>query len=356
MTQTVPLYKGHLVTPRNLVVVFDTGAPVTIPVENASYVRVKALITEGRFNELPAAVSKALLVEKTSKGHFTVVNGSIMIDGKVLPAALSNKLVDLVDAGKDTKRLEFFWDNLSQNPTESARQDLYEFLEANNVPITQDGCFVTYKKVRDDWWDSHTGHTHENKPGSVVSMPREAVDNDRRNTCSAGLHVAAFEYAQGFSGTRLLECKVNPRDVVAVPPDYSQQKMRVCRYEVLRETTEKYTEVAFDSDNTSSLVDCQVEETLHVDKEGRLRIPGRFIRAIGVGVGGQVEVVLECIDDEHLLVRPLSDDDVENWVVLSVDKDNSVRLSPSTLSLAYLNDTVSASIDWFNNEAFITLI
>jgi len=95
-----------------------------------------------------------------------------------------------------------------------------------------------YKKVRDSWYDSHTGKTYLNKPGATISMPREKVDADRRNTCSRGLHVAAWDYAQGFRGTRLLLVKVNPRDVVAVPPDYNEQKMRVCKYLVLKEWTE----------------------------------------------------------------------------------------------------------------------
>jgi hypothetical protein len=43
-----------------------------------------------------------------------------------------------------------------------------------------------------------------------------------------------------------LEVKVSPQDVVAVPPDYSQQKMRVCRYTVLRQTDQEYDGSIYD--------------------------------------------------------------------------------------------------------------
>lgn len=240
--QTTKFYKHHLITPSLLVVIFDHGAPVTILNNNARYGEIKALLQGGRFDEIPMAVDLALQVEVKTKGKFRVVNGTVEIDGELLPPSLSDKLLELVEHGYKTDPLENFWDNLKQNPTESAREDLFGFLEANRVALTADGCFIAYKKVRDNYYDSYTGQTHLNRPGDVVEMPRDQVDADRRNTCSRGLHVAAWEYASNFSGERTMIIKINPRDVVAVPPDYNSQKMRVCRYTVLRETDSAYNE------------------------------------------------------------------------------------------------------------------
>ena len=69
----------------------------------------------------------------------------------------------------------------------------------------------------------------------MVSMPRQAVDDNPNNTCSHGLHVCSYEYLKNFTGERLVVCKVNPRDVVSIPTDYNHTKMRVCRYEVIQE-------------------------------------------------------------------------------------------------------------------------
>lgn len=238
--QTLKFYRDHLITPRSIIVVFDHGSPVAILNTNSRFEEVKELLNQNRFSEVPEAVSLALAVEKHTKGKFTVVNGTIELDGVLLPKALSDKLLEFVEARLPTEPLERFWDNLKLNPAESAQEDLFAFLEANQVPLTADGCFIAYKKVREDWWDSYTGNTYQNTPGVSIKMDRNRVDADRRNTCAAGLHVAAWGYAHGFTGTRILEVKVNPRDVVAVPPDYDQQKMRVCQYLVLRQTDKPY--------------------------------------------------------------------------------------------------------------------
>lgn len=238
--QTLKFYQDHLITPRSIVVVFDHGSPVTIHHSNGRFEQIKTLLQNRDFGAVPAAVNIALAIETHTKGKFTVVNGVIVIEGQELPKALSDKLIEFVDKGLGTDPLERFWANLKLNPAESAREDLFAYLEANQAPLTADGCFVAYKKVKGDWWDSYTGKTHLNKPGSVIRMDRTKVDADRRNTCSSGLHVAAWGYASGFTGSRILEVKVNPKDVVAVPPDYNQQKMRVCEYLVLRQTDKPY--------------------------------------------------------------------------------------------------------------------
>lgn len=238
--QTLKFYKDHLITPRNLVVVFDHGPPVTVLNNNSRFEYIADLLRKESFDDVPEAVDKALAIEKQTKGKFTVVNGTVEIDGETLPKSLSDKLLEFVDNMLETGPLERFWDNLKENPTQSAREDLFSFLEANRVALTVDGCFIAYKKVRDDWWDSYTGKTYKNVPGTLVKMDRDKVDSDRRNTCSAGLHVAAWEYASGFTGNRIVEVKVNPRDVVAVPEDYQNQKMRVCQYLILRQTNQPY--------------------------------------------------------------------------------------------------------------------
>lgn len=81
--------------------------------------------------------------------------------------------------------------------------------------------------------DCHS-RTMDIQLGKPVSMPREDCDNNPRMTCSTGLHVGAPEYVQGFgshnSDRHVLACLVNPANVVAVPYDYSGQKMRTCEY------------------------------------------------------------------------------------------------------------------------------
>ncbi len=69
--------------------------------------------------------------------------------------------------------------------------------------------------------------------GKPVTMDRKDCDSRRSTACSTGLHVGTPEYVTGFiSGANraIIACLVNPADVVAVPTDYSFQKMRTCEY------------------------------------------------------------------------------------------------------------------------------
>jgi len=174
-----------------------------------------------------------------------VKNGVVYYQGEEVHNSLTDKLLDMLDLGFDVKPWAKFLENLMQNPSYRSREALYDFLEHFNAPITEDGCFLAFKRVRSDFKDIHSG-TFDNSPGQVVSMPRHKVDDDNNRTCSAGLHVCAEEYLKGFYGsgigTRVVVAKVDPKDVVSVPYDYNFSKMRVCHYEVLHEVEQKDVE------------------------------------------------------------------------------------------------------------------
>mgnify|MGYP000047132747 CR=1 FL=1 len=183
-------------------------------------------------------IDKAQAIRKHSSGLFHAdENGTVYLGSEAVPATLANHLVKFMEAGVPVQPLIAFWDRLKKNPSPSARKDLYDFLVVNSVPLTEDGKFLGYRRVSDDYLDLYTGKI-DNSVGSYVSMDRKLVDADRNNTCSTGLHVAAYNYAANVYGNgrgKLVEVLVDPEDVVAVPPDYDQQKMRVCAYEVVRD-------------------------------------------------------------------------------------------------------------------------
>jgi hypothetical protein len=75
----------------------------------------------------------------------------------------------------------------------------------------------------------------DNSVGRIVEMPRDKVNANQHEVCGSGLHVCSRSYLSEFSGEHTMVCKINPRDVVSVPVDYNNAKMRVCRYEVIEE-------------------------------------------------------------------------------------------------------------------------
>jgi hypothetical protein len=112
------------------------------------------------------------------------------------------------------------------------------------LPITPDGSFLAYKKIRQDYTDCHTGKMN-NSVGQVVEMERNKVDDDQNQTCSTGLHFCSRDYLNHFGGERIVIVKINPRDVVSIPNDYNDSKGRACRYEVVDEIDKDKADEAF---------------------------------------------------------------------------------------------------------------
>lgn len=162
---------------------------------------------------------------------------------------LHGSLVDriLEDLGKPSGEkfataLLLFLDNIMKNTVKDIREELYDFLMSGKAPITYDGCFLAYKKVRNDYKDIFSGK-FDNSPGEVVRMKQADVDTDRTRTCSHGLHFATLGYLSHYGGSsnspRVVVVKVNPRHVFAIPTDYQNQKGRASEYFVVGEYTSK---------------------------------------------------------------------------------------------------------------------
>lgn len=156
-----------------------------------------------------------------------------------LDNAIVNRIVDQAAAGFDVKPLCNFMANLLENPNPTSINELYLFLDACKLPITEDGHFIAYKIVRNDFMDIYTG-TMRNQIGDIPEMPRFEVDTNRDNTCSKGLHFCSKDYLNAYgSGSRdsdrAMLVKINPADVVSIPSDYNNAKGRAWRYEVVGE-------------------------------------------------------------------------------------------------------------------------
>lgn len=223
-----------LITDHNIVVNYD-GQTHHIARSEAQAQNLISALKEKRFDEVPNLVSTIKRLESSSKGLFTVKNGEIYIKDKLAPRILGNKILQFMEESLPYEPLVKFAENLQKNPSFRATNELYQFLEKNNHPITENGNFIAYKKVRPNFKDIHSG-TMDNSVGTTVVMPRNEVNEDPNQTCSYGLHVANWDYAYNHFGSRddiMLEVEVHPADVVAVPVDYNQSKMRVCSYKVL---------------------------------------------------------------------------------------------------------------------------
>lgn len=180
-------------------------------------------------------------VKEFVKGDVRISDGSLFYQDIELRSGLVDRILAAMNAGEDFEFFLPFLENLLENPSPKAVQRLFDFLVANDIEITKDGYFIGWKIVRDNYFDCHSG-TFDNSPGKVVKMPRSRVNDDDTQTCSAGLHVCSKGYIGHFGGSnsRVVSVKVHPRDVVSIPVDYNDAKMRACQYEVLADVTERF--------------------------------------------------------------------------------------------------------------------
>jgi hypothetical protein len=179
-------------------------------------------------------IANKLSQNGSSELWFNKETGEVFWNEEPLNTALSNRITDMWRDGFDTEPLLAFCRNLFANPSTTAINELYDFMEKNVLPLTTDGCFLAYKKVREDYKDCYTG-TIDNSVGCVVEMDRNICDPIRENHCSTGLHFCGLSYLTCFGGERVVIVKINPADVTSIPSDYNFAKGRCCKYEVVEE-------------------------------------------------------------------------------------------------------------------------
>lgn len=216
------------------IVVFIGGQPTTVTESHLNYDKLRDAIKAGDWAAVPELVTVRKTLSAYTYGRVSISDNDILFDGKPIHDALSSRMLKAFQEGFPIDHFSRFMENLDANPSYRARNELIGFLDACELPITDDGCFMAYKRVRADFTDVHTG-TFDNSPGTTVKMNRRDVNEDPTQTCSAGLHVCSYSYLAHFSGDRVVSVKVNPRDVVSVPTDYAASKMRVCEYTVIAE-------------------------------------------------------------------------------------------------------------------------
>lgn len=251
-----------------LIVVIDYGEPYTIRNTNKDFESILGTLrgfsndterhtSNGLFlsddekESLINSLDEALRVRKWFAGSsIELRDGHIYYNNELIHNYLVDVILRMMDEGENVDPLTNFLSKMLTNPDNQVQEQLYKFLEYGKNAITPDGDFLAYKYVNSELKSCYYGGYVDGKfvssfqyphdIGTVVEMPRERCDRNPNNTCSKGLHVCSREYlgSTGTSGgTRLVVCKVNPRDVVAVPNDYNNTKMRTCRYEVVKEIT-----------------------------------------------------------------------------------------------------------------------
>tara|TARA_R110000765_G_scaffold259501_2_gene359684 strand:+ start:3448 stop:4332 length:885 start_codon:yes stop_codon:yes gene_type:complete len=223
----------------------------TVGIDHPNYYKILQSLEERDAEELLDLIDVPTSVQNYSDGKIKIQEGLFLYEGSELNTGLTDRIMKLMIAGHPFKYMLKFLNNLMDNPSGRAVQEGYTFLDNRSLPITEDGCFLAYKSVREDWTDWYSGE-FDNSVGKTVSIARNRVDDNCEKGCSYGLHAGAIDYVSGYHGndpdSHVVIVKINPKDIVSVPTDCDCTKIRVCSYEVVDVYEGELKEVLYRAD------------------------------------------------------------------------------------------------------------
>ncbi len=221
----------------NLTLVLNNKSYQVLP-DHINYRMILDILPTATSDELLKVVDLEKAVATFSDGLVEIKNGQVTYEGETVHGSISKRILEFMSKGLPFEPLVKFLHNVMENPSMQSQKELYDFLEHEHLPITEDGHFLAYKAVRNDYKDKYRG-AFDNSVGNTVKMQRAKVDDDRSRGCSDGLHAGALNYVAAYgsveSGDRIVIVKINPRDVVSVPTDCNCEKLRTCQYVVVGE-------------------------------------------------------------------------------------------------------------------------
>jgi hypothetical protein len=221
------------------------GTVFTVDTDHSNYQNILQTVRDQDWTKFLDLVDLSRKVrDYAHNSNVEIKDGIIVFDGEPIHNTLTKRVINFMQQDLPFKPLLNFLCNLMENPSKRAVDELYDFLDVGELPITEDGHFLAFKNVKADYTDIYSGKFN-NAVGSICEMKRNQVDEDKDRTCSYGLHFCSIAYLPNFSdsnGGKTMIVKINPKDVVAIPSDYNNTKGRTCRYEVVGEYTENWRE------------------------------------------------------------------------------------------------------------------
>jgi transcriptional regulator with XRE-family HTH domain len=199
------------------------------------WLRVCARNPEGaELDALRDLVDIPSFIAKVTEGRVQVSDNQVRFDGKPIEGHIADRLMGLLREGMDIRPLARFLERLDRAVIKDVRDQFLRWVENSNLPLTDDGCIIAYKYVRENYTDGWTG-TIDNKVGAAIPrLTPNAINTNRNETCAAsGYHFCSFGYLSG-SHDRVMLVKIAPEDVCSFP-DGEIAKGRTLFYEVIGE-------------------------------------------------------------------------------------------------------------------------
>ena len=234
---------AYLISDEGNISIVLKGKQYFVNSTDESHAQVMEALRAGKTeDEILEVLDKASQVaDYLEDSEVQIKDGCVMYHGEAVHNTLTEKIISFMRQELPVQPLINFLKNMMKNPSFASRRELFDFLSHKSLPITEDGCFLAYKAVNNNFTDKYTG-TVDNSIGQKPTMTRFGVDDDRNNGCSSGLHAGTLDYVQSYGSfcedddvtDRCIIVKINPEDVVSVPLDCECQKLRTTSYEVVK--------------------------------------------------------------------------------------------------------------------------
>jgi hypothetical protein len=235
----------YIISEQGVVNAAAGGQAYTFDKNHPNYEPLVRHLKSGNLEHFEASYDVASAVEHFCGGYVHIQNGTLNWDGVPMPELFTDRIIQMRKEGFNFEPMLNFLHNLNENPSDKAIVELFDFMQNQHLPITEDGHFLAYKAVSPEFKDLWS-RSLDNSVGSTVAVDRSSVDSNRDRGCSHGLHVGSINYVSSYGGidlddmggddndggNQIVICKVNPRDVVSVPRCSRYQKLRCCQYEV----------------------------------------------------------------------------------------------------------------------------
>lgn len=224
----------YMITGDSVIMTFGAESEI-VESTHPNFAEIKVAVVSGEYKKAFDLMNIRKSIENFTQGAITIEGDNLFYGAVQMRSTLVDRILTMMKNGDEGfTRLVAFFEKLMENPSKDSVEQLWGFVSHLDVEIDEEGYIIGWKKVTSrggKLFDSRTCKV-PNDLGNIVEMPRWMVDNNRNVTCSQGLHVGAWDYVTSFSGDTILKVRVHPRDVVSVPTDYQDMKMRASRYEV----------------------------------------------------------------------------------------------------------------------------
>jgi hypothetical protein len=253
----------HIITQDSIVIILH-GEVFTIKRDRGKiFDRVVEAVEAGNYDEIPSIVSPKDLLDKVHL-TFDENTGQIFFEDYLLKTNLTDRIYQYWENEVPYEPLLNLLRKIMSHKKERSymQEDLFDFLEYNDLPITEDGCFLAYKNTNSDGSPPYQTDSNIRYEVGKEVVELAAKDNYDRGACNgAGLYFGNRKYwGSNWNGKewggngRMFLVKIDPRDVVSIPNNYNDGKAKCWKLKVVKEFTHSVVEDIFGTSRVSMMI------------------------------------------------------------------------------------------------------